>query len=129
MNKRINVKPGKAQSLMGFFAGLIFCGIGLFIVIPQFGMFGLFWALIAVVITATNGINAFSSKGMATHRIEIEDERIQAMANITESESVNHTEEDAGLKKRLHQLNDLYQAGLLTKEEYDQKRKEFIAKL
>lgn len=128
MNKKINVKPGKTQSLMGFIVGLIFCGIGLFIVIPLFGMFGIFWAMVAVMITVTNGINAFSSKGIATHRIEIEDENIHAMANRTESENVNDIE-NVNMKKRLNQLNDLYKADLLTKEEYEKKRKEFIAKL
>ena len=61
--KRIRVKPGRAQSRMGFFAGLLFCLIGVFMVIPIFGVFGIFWTLMAVIITALSGINAFPIRG------------------------------------------------------------------
>ena len=52
MKRSIKVRPGKAQSAMGFAVGLVFVGIGLFVAIPTFGLFGIFWTLIAVVITA-----------------------------------------------------------------------------
>lgn len=45
--KRVKVKPGKAQSKMGFIVGLIFVGIGIFAAIPTFGLFGIFWTAIA----------------------------------------------------------------------------------
>lgn len=50
MAKKIKVKPGKAQSKAGFFVGLVFCLIGLVVVIPTFGPFGIFWTLVAVII-------------------------------------------------------------------------------
>ena len=46
MSKNIRVKPGKTQSAMGFAVGIVFCLIGLFLVIPQFGAFGIFWTTI-----------------------------------------------------------------------------------
>ena len=75
MKRSIRVKPGKAQSTMGFAVGLVFVGIGLLVVIPTFGVFGIFWTLIAVAITVTNGINAFGKKGVASHEIVVEDGR------------------------------------------------------
>ena len=41
--RRVRVKPGRAQSAMGFFVGIVFVLIGLFTVIPSFGLFGLLW--------------------------------------------------------------------------------------
>ena len=75
MRRNIKVRPGKTQSIMGFVVGLVFVGIGLFVVIPVFGPFGIFWTLIAVAITVTNGINAFGKKGVASHEIVVEDGR------------------------------------------------------
>ena len=74
MKRSIKVKPGKTQSTMGFVTGLIFVGIGLFVVIPTFGPFGIFWTLIAVAITAVNGVNAFGKKGVASHEIVVEED-------------------------------------------------------
>ena len=73
MRRSIKVKPGKAQSTVGFVVGLIFVGIGVIVVIPTFGPFGIFWTLIAVAITVTNGVNAFGKKGVASHEIIIEE--------------------------------------------------------
>ena len=42
MAKNIQVKPGKAGSVLGLIVGCIFVGIGLFVVIPTFGPFGIF---------------------------------------------------------------------------------------
>lgn len=116
MGKRIKVKPGKAQSMMGFFVGIIFCGIGLFVVIPTAGVFGLFWTIIAVVGTITNGINAFSEKGVATHSIEIED-------------TDNFVKQEESIESRLNKLKNLYHQNLITSEEYEKKKNELLKEL
>ena len=67
-------RPSKTTSAFGLAVGVIFVLIGLFIVIPQFGAFGFFWTLIALVITVMNGVNAFSEKGVPTGEIRFEDE-------------------------------------------------------
>lgn len=113
MKKRIYVKPGKAQSTMGFAVGMIFCAIGLFVVIPTFGAFGIFWTLIAVVITVTNGLNAFTDKGVPTQSIEIDEQ----------------DESKESLEERLEQLNRLYDQRLITKEEFDAKKAEMLEEL
>lgn len=117
MGKRVRVKPSKGQSLMGFVVGIIFCLIGFFIVIPTFGLFGLFWAAIAVAITAISGINAFSEKGVATHEIYIND--------IDDEDSfINYSKSDT--EKRLEELKSLYDKGIITSEEYQEKRRKII---
>lgn len=115
MRRNIKVKPGKAQSTMGFVTGLIFVGIGLFVVIPVFGPFGIFWTLIAVAITVTNGINAFGKKGVASHEIVVEDGRSE--------------EERSSAEQRLEEARSLYDRGLITKEEYEAKRAEILKDL
>ena len=104
MSKNIRVKPGKTQSAMGFAVGIVFCLIGLFLVIPQFGAFGIFWTAIAVVITATNGINAFGKKGITSSEIIIDDDN-----DYTDSSSQ---------EIRLTKLKNMYDKGLITAEEY-----------
>ena len=69
MSKKVRVKPGKGQSMMGFIVGILFCLIGVFVVIPSAGLFGVFWTLMALIITITNAVNAFTDKGVATHEI------------------------------------------------------------
>ena len=115
MRRNIKVKPGKAQSTMGFVTGLIFVGIGVFVVIPVFGPFGIFWTLIAVAITVTNGINAFGKKGVASHEIVVEDGRSE--------------EERSSAEQRLEEARNLYDRGLITKEEYEAKRAEILKDL
>ncbi|SHO51094.1 SHOCT domain-containing protein [Anaerocolumna xylanovorans] len=122
MNRRVRVKPGKGQSLAGFFIGIIFCMIGLFMAIPTFGPFGFLWTFIAVIITITNAYNAFSDKGVASHEIIIDD-----MENSLDSSA--RTSANLSVKDRLTELQDLYDKNLITSEEYQQKRKEILDKL
>ena len=60
MAKNIRVRPGRANSMLGMVVGCIFVGIGLFVVIPTFGPFGILWTLMAAAIAVINGVNAFS---------------------------------------------------------------------
>jgi hypothetical protein len=118
MSKRVRVKPSKGQSMIGFFAGLIFCFLGLFTVIPVFGPFGIVWTLFAVLITISNGLNAFSDKGIATHEITIEDDNNQDnMLNKKNSE------------ERLNELQNLYQKGMITADEFQEKRNHILEEI
>lgn len=136
MSKRIHVKPGKAQSVMGFFVGLLFCGLGIFMVIPTFGPFGIIWTLMAVAITVYNGINAFSQKGVASHSIEIEEDiaptqgRSYAQSWDSSSTTSSTTEKkEESIEGRLTALNDLYKKELITADEYEEKRKAILEDL
>lgn len=113
VSKKIKVKPGKSQSVVAFFVGIIFCGIGLFFVVPTFGVFGVFWSIMALIITVIHGINAFSDKGIAAHSIEIED-------------TDEFGQEQESVELRLEKLKDLYEKELITEEEYEKKKKELL---
>lgn len=115
--KRIKVKPSKGQSTFSFIVGIIFCGIGLFVVIPQFGPFGILWTLVAAFTTFANFKNAFTEEGMPTKEIIIDDGTFAQL------------EEPNSIEERLKKVESLYQQGLITRDEYDQKRKELIDKL
>ncbi|HJC47631.1 MAG TPA: SHOCT domain-containing protein [Candidatus Lachnoclostridium pullistercoris] len=125
MSKKIRVKPGKAQSAVGLVTGLIFCLIGVTIVIPSAGLFGVFWTAIAAVITITNGINALSDKGVSSHEIIIEnEERQESKSEHSETETL-----EKDIRERLDAAKALYEAGTITGEEYEAKRKEILKRL
>lgn len=129
--RRIRVKPGKAQSMAGFFVGIVFCLIGVFVVIPAAGLFGIFWTVMAGIITASNGMNAFSDRGVASHEIVIEDEekREYKVSSDQEPENPDAEEKKEEVERRLAIAKDLYQEGTITKEEYEEKRKEILKEL
>jgi hypothetical protein len=72
MPYRIGVRPSKPVSLAGMIAGAIFVALGLFLVMPNFGLFGLAWTAIAAVITAYHGYNFFCNRGISTYEVNIE---------------------------------------------------------
>lgn len=115
-DKRIKVKPGKMQSKLGFFVGILFVLIGCAVAIPTFGPFGIIWTAIAGVITYSNYKNGFSDEGIATHEIIIEGDN--------EIAPTFDSEED--IEAKLIKLNSLYDQRLITQEEYDEKRKEIL---
>jgi len=137
MGKKIRVKPSKAQSTAAFFVGIVFCLIGLFVAIPIFGPFGIFWTMIAVIITVMNGKNAFTEEGVSTHEIIIEDNdtikdsNLMKGINIVKDNAESLKDEDyvniSDSKKRLEQIKVLYENGFMTREEYEEKRKSIIA--
>ena len=114
--KKIKVKPGKTQSKIGFIVGILFVIVGCFAVIPTFGLFGVIWTAIAGMIAFSNYKNGFSDEGIAMHEIIIEDE-----SNARQSHDTGKDIED-----KLIKLNSLYDQRLITKEEYDKKRKELL---
>lgn len=142
MKRRVRVKPGKAQSMMGMVVGVIFCLIGLVVVIPTFGIFGLFWTAVAVAITVTNGINAFSEKGVASHEIYVDEyedgydaghgfEGDTYADGTARSWAGNSGKKDVGeetqtVRERLETAKKLYEDGIITKEEYEEKRRKLI---
>lgn len=134
MSKRVRVKPGKGQSSVGFIAGLVFCFIGLFIVIPTFGIFGIFWTVIAVVITVSHGFNAFSDKGIVSHEIIIDDDDRNREHNNYHDSNNNHDYDNhpdyvdnrKTPEERLSEIQSLYEKGIITENEYQQKRRQIL---
>lgn len=116
MSRRIRVKPGKTQSKIGFAMGLVFCGIGIFFVIPTFGGFGIIWTLFAVIITVSSALNAFTDKGVASHEIVVDEDGPYASG------------EDL-IEERLKKLKDMYEKELITSDEYEAKKRELLDKM
>lgn len=112
MSKKIHVRPGKGQSKVGFVVGIIFCLIGLFMVVPIFGPFGILWTAVAAYITFVHYRNGFTDKQIDSHVIEIDES----------GENVN-------VEERLRKLQSLYDQALITREEYEQKKKDILEEL
>ena len=125
--KRMQIKPGRTQSAMGFVVGIFFVLIGVFMVLPMFGLFGLLWTGIAVAITVTNALNAFGKKGVPTMEVYTEDEVEMPGNQVQTHDQIPSTALDA--KGRLEQLESLKTAGLITEREYQKKREEILQDL
>lgn len=131
MKKRVTYRPSKAQGAFGMIWGGVFVLIGLFVVVPTFGAFGLLWTIAAIAMTAYQGYLAFG-KNYAGPEIQIEeDENFQRETGSSpDSADHNHISSTALTpQKRLEQLNTLKDAGLLTDQEYKQKRQEILRDL
>lgn len=136
--RRVTYRPSKAQGAFGMVWGGIFVLIGLVVVIPTFGPFGILWTLAALGITVMNGLHAFGKKYMGPE-IRIEDEEgygegpesfEQQHPSSPAPEGHDHIPSTAlDARERLEQLESLKTAGLITREEYEQKRKEILAGL
>lgn len=112
MSKKIHVRPGRGQSKVGFAVGIIFCLLGVFVVIPTFGLFGIFWTAIAGWIAYSHYRNGFTDEPLDTHVIDIEDDG-----------------QNATVEERLRKLQNLYDQSLITYEEYEQKKTELLDEL
>ena len=136
MAKKIHVRPGKGQSKFGFVVGIVFCLIGLFVVVPTFGLFGLLWTAVAGFITFVHYRNGFTDKQIDSHVIEIdedgEDVTVTSHAGFggrtytVERTDRTEKQEKESVEERIKKLTDLYVQSLITRDEYEQKKKEIL---
>ena len=115
MRKRqVTYRPSKASGIFGIVWGGLFVVIGLVVVIPTFGVFGVIWTLAALAITGMNAYRAFGKKYVGP-QISIEEDR----------------ESDGGVsvEERLQELRNLYDRSLITEEEYEAKKQEILKEL
>lgn len=118
----VRIHPSKPSMVLSLVVGVIFCLLGIFIVIPTFGVFGLFWTLISAGITVVNAMPLFSGEDRDLyHTMTIEeDSGYDGLAADTQSD-------DAAA--RLEKLKALYDRRLITAEEYESKREEILRRL
>jgi len=131
---------------MGFVVGILFIILGVTMVIPltfgsgfpPVGLFGLVWTGIAVYNTVINAKYLFGQKGSKNENLfggyEVTEDVTEDSAPGVpfRAEAADHEHITAsGLdpRKRLEQLETLKNAGLLTPEEYSEKRKEILKSL
>ena len=123
--KKVKVKPGKEQSKVGFIVGLIFVLIGLIVVIPTFGVFGIFWTVVAAFIAYSHYKNGFTDEGFPNHEIIIDEEELAGRRECAGTEDFD----GESIEERLKTLASLYDQGLISGEEYEAKRKEILSEI
>lgn len=133
MRRRVTYRPSKAQGIFGMVWGGVFILIGLFVAVPTFGPFGLLWTIAAIAITAMNGYQAFG-KTYAGPEINIEEEDPGRPGETPpfspDAGGHNHISSvGPSAQTRLEQLETLKGAGLITEQEYRQKRQEILKEL
>lgn len=119
--RRVTYRPNKTQGIIGGAVGLVFVLIGLTIVIPNIGLFGIFWTVIAAIIAITNFYQAFGKTYLGPE-IHIEDEE-------GGDERAEEPETGGSAEARLTELRALYDRRLITEEEYESKRREILKEL
>lgn len=129
MRKRVTVRPSKASASFGLFVGIIFCIIGVVIVIPTFGLFGLLWTAIAVGITVTNW-KQYSHKPedreMYGYEVAVDDLEANERGEAPRYESAEESVTKEDIQERLALVEQLYQEGTISREEYDLKRQQIL---
>lgn len=112
MNKNFKMRPELRPSIGVLVMACIFLVIGLFIVIPQAGWFGVWWTFIALIVV---GIQAF---------------RYWQFQSLLEKEFfIDKIKRCPSLEERLKKLKSIYQKGYISKAEYEQRKKEILLKL
>ena len=135
MAKKIKVRPGKTQSKFGFVFGIFFCLIGLVVVVPVFGPFGLLWTAAAGWITYSNYRNGFTDRPISNQVIEIEDDgksvsvTSDPFAEFHSTYERNEVTETEDVESRLRKLQSLYQQELITEAEYEKKKQEILEEI
>ena len=134
MAKKIHVRPGKSQSKASFIVGIVFCLIGVFVVIPTFGIFGILWTAAAGWIAYSHYRNGFTDKPIDTRVIEIDDNGEDLTVTTrpgyqSYSYEVEESKKEEDVEERLRKLLSLYEQALITREEYEKKKKEILDEL
>ena len=83
--------------------GVCFVGIGVFVVVPQAGFFGIIWTLGAFLVTGYHAANIFSSHGVAHEVVDFD----TSLPTQTGSSAT------APPEQRLATLNGLKRQGLV----------------
>lgn len=122
MRRRMRYRPSKASCVFGGIVGIIFSCIGVFMVIPTFGPFGILWTLIAIGITIYQFAMAAGKVSMGSWSIEDED-------GAGQDSGPSGDVSGRSAQDRLTELQNLYDRRLISQEEYEQKRQEILKEL
>ena len=117
MRRRMRYRPSRANCIFGGIVGIIFTCIGLFVAIPTAGAFGVLWTLIALAMTVYQFAMAAGEGSAGRWSIE---EGVGGRGGGPGGKSA---------QDRLTELRSLYDRGLISREEYEAKRKEILEEL
>jgi hypothetical protein len=131
MRTRGKIKPSKASSAFGLILGTVFLGLGLFVLIPIFGLFGVVWTGIALVITAFSAVNVFSDQGIATEVYEFESKpsRTPKASESSTTPPPPKAFPHKTVEERLQSLDELKRKGLITPDEHQAQRQRILNEL
>jgi len=131
MRRRVTYHPSKAQGTFNLIFSGIFVLIGLFVVIPIFGPFGILWTLVTAAITGMNAYRTFGKNYVGPEiNIEEEEQFGQRQVSPPPAETHDHIPSTAlDTKRRLEQLESLKSAGLIDGQEYQRKRNQILEEL
>ena len=73
--KKIAFKPSKPVAFIGFVGGLCLSLFGIIYAIPNLGVFGIVWTILAVLVTLYYAINKKKKKGLSLYQIEVEEKK------------------------------------------------------
>ena len=109
---------------------IFFVIIGVTFVIPNAGLFGVVWTLIAVCFVVI-GIYSMVRKNGLAHRVgyDVETDLDQSIVGVMEDVVESSDQPAASVEDRLTRLRSLYEQRLITQEEYDAKRQEILDQL
>ncbi len=107
--KKVRVKPSKPSSALAGIVGIVFVIFGITKIIPMMGVFGIIWTLCSAGIAGYHIYNLISSNGAGVYEVDIHE---------------HQNSEDFDVK--LRKLSKLYQDGIISKEEYENKKSEIL---
>ena len=110
---------------------IAFVIIGVTVVIPGAGMFGVVWTLVAASFVGIAVFNMVRKNGMA-HRVayDVEQDMAESIVGMMEDALPSYEAGEKGsIEERLTELRNLYDLRLITDEEYETKRQEILNEL
>ena len=106
---------------MAMAVGIGFILLGVFLVIPLAGLFGVVWTIAAVAITVYHAVNVFTDRGLAHEIVDID---VGPLGSADASPGSNESTE-----QRLTKLESLRRKELLSDEEYEEQRRRILGEL
>ena len=106
--------------IMPIIVGIIFISLGFIFIIPNFGIFGYVWMIISILIITLPIIRTIQLNFKIRRNSKIQTSDNNHIATGFENNILNDN------SSRLKEIEKLYNNGLITKEEYENKRKEII---
>ncbi len=107
------------MSALGLIVGIVFIGIGVGVVIPEAGAFGVVWTLVATAITGYHAMNVFSERGVAHEVVDFD-----VSVSSSSQTGISETPE-----QRLATLDDLKGRGVVTDDEYREQRDRILREI
>lgn len=119
--KRVTYRPNKASGVVLSVLGMLFVLIGIFLAIPHFGFFGVIWTFAAVIFVVVGLYQAFGKRSdVFSSEVIIED----IAQNGTRA-----TPDGGDIETRLSKLQDLYDRRVISREEYEEKRRRILEEI